>query len=64
VALSQGLGKKMLLFDILVKFFLIVYFLAGLSFELRALDLQSRHSAARAIPLVHFALIILKIGVS
>jgi hypothetical protein len=31
-------------------------------FELRALHLQSRRPAARATPLVHFALVILEIG--
>jgi hypothetical protein len=39
-------------------------FFVGLEFELRALNLQSRHSNISAMPLVHFALVILEIGVS
>jgi hypothetical protein len=43
--------------------FCFVHFLVGLGFELRALHLQSRSSTAWATPLVHFALVILEIGI-
>jgi hypothetical protein len=35
-----------------------------LEFELRVSHLQSRHSTVWATPLVHFALVVLKMGVS
>jgi hypothetical protein len=39
------------------------FFLVGLGFEFRALHLQSRCSIAWAMPPVHFALVILEMGV-
>jgi hypothetical protein len=36
----------------------------GLEFEFKASHLQSRHFTTWAIPLVHFALVILEMGVS
>jgi hypothetical protein len=47
-----------------ISFSLFFFFLVGLGFEVRASCLQSRHSTAWAIPPVHFALVILEIGVS
>jgi hypothetical protein len=41
---------------------ILVPFLVGLQFELRALHLQSRHSTAGARPPVHFVLVILEMG--
>jgi hypothetical protein len=41
-----------------------LFFLVGLGFELRASHLQSRHTISWATPPVHFALIILEMGVS
>jgi hypothetical protein len=38
------------------------FFLVGLGFELKALNLQSRHSTAQAITLLHFAIVILEMG--
>jgi hypothetical protein len=38
------------------------FFLLELGFEFRASHLQSRYSTAWAIPLVHFALVILEMG--
>jgi hypothetical protein len=40
------------------------FFFVGLGFEFRALCSQSRHSTAYATPPVHFALVILMMGVS
>jgi hypothetical protein len=44
--------------------FFLVFFLAGLKFELRALHLQGRHSTCWTISAVHFTLVIFRDGVS
>jgi hypothetical protein len=50
--------------DLLTNFFWRLFFLVGLEFELRALQLQSRYSTTYTTPPVHFALVILEMGVS
>jgi hypothetical protein len=44
--------------DFPTSFYLFIYFVVGLRFELGALHLQSKHSIAWVIPPVYFALVI------